>query len=249
MINKLDTNKKYPDLSIIIPCFNEAMNISMLLNEFNEIVSKSNFFFEIIVVDGGSTDGTQKELIFFSRKLNKKNFTFIFNKERGGYGADILKGLGFAKGKLLSWTHADMQTDPKDVIKSLELYLKNDNEKMIVKGKRKNRKIIDFFFTFGMQIFVFLYLGIRLDDINAQPKTFSRKFYENYLKNKSPNDFSLDLFCLIQAKKYNYRILEMPVFFKDRVYGIPKGGGGFLTKIKLIIRTLKYIISLKGKKI
>ncbi|MDG1436740.1 MAG: hypothetical protein P8P83_03015 [Rickettsiaceae bacterium] len=142
---------------------------------------------------------------------------------------------------MLAWTHADMQTDPADVIKALDLYNDSKDDLLIIKGRRKNRKLVESFFTFGMQIVVFLLLKTYLNDINAQLKLFSRKFYEKYIQNKAPKDFSLDLYLLYQAKINKYKILEIPVYFKDRIHGEAKGGGSFKTRVKLIVRTFKYI--------
>ena len=233
--------KIVPDLSIVIPCFNEAKNVTLVLEEFQKIIEQSQYFIEIIIIDGGSTDDTPKELQEAFKRLPPDHFKLILNKERGGYGADITQALSKAKGKVLSWTHADMQTDPADVVKALDLYKNNKEDKLIIKGKRKNRKLSEAFFTFGMQVVVFALLKTYLDDINAQPKLFSKEFYNKYIKNKAPSDFSLDLYLLYQAKINGYNIIEIPVHFKDRIYGEAKGGGSFKTKIKLIIRTFKYI--------
>ena len=94
-----------------------------------------------------------------------------------------------------------------------------------------------------MSIVSSIAFNIRLSDINAQPKMFSRDFIK-YIDN-APNDFSLDLFILVKAIKMNYTILEYPVMFKNRNYGISKGGGSFIGKIKLTLRTLSYINKLR----
>jgi hypothetical protein len=80
-----------------------------------------------------------------------------------------------------------MQTDPNDVIRGFDFYLQQKNEEVFVKGKRKNRSALEFSFTFGMQVIASLALKTYLDDINAQPKIFSRKFYEKFIKNQSPS--------------------------------------------------------------
>ena len=100
-----------------------------------------------------------------------------------------------------------------------------------------------------MQLFVLCALRQKLDDINAQPKLFPREFYENFIKNNSPFDFSLDLYALYQAKIHCDRIISMPVDFKTRLLGEAKGGGGggWKTRIKLIGRTYRYILFLKSK--
>jgi len=235
-----------PDLSIIIPCFNEATNITIVLQQLKKIVEQSIYFIEVIVIDGGSTDSTPQELEELFKILPDKNFKLILNKTRQGYGADINKALLVATGNILSWTHADMQTDPQDIIKALELYKKNEDKNIIVKGKRKNRKFSEAFFTFGMQIIVLFLLKKYLTDINAQPKLFSKNFYDRYIKNNAPSDFSLDLYLLYQARINNYQILEIPVYFKKRLHGEAKGGGSFKTKIKLIARTFQYILKTRN---
>ena len=84
---------------------------------------------------------------------------------------------------------------------------------------------------------------VKLSDINAQPKMFNREFFEDI--SNAPNDFSLDLFFLVKAIRKNYNILEFPVIFNNRRYGISKGGGSILGKIKLTLRTLSYIYKLR----
>ena len=75
---------------------------------------------------------------------------------------------------------------------------------------------------------------------------FNREF-KKYMK-QAPFDFSFDLHFLLEAKKNGYKILEQDVFFYERSSGIAKGGGGSLkNKIKLIIRTLKYIYKTKKR--
>ena len=91
------------------------------------------------------------------------------------------------------------------------------------------------------------FLGVSLNDINAQPKMFNRAFYDKFMRKNAPYDFSLDLFLLYQAQKNDYSVLEVPVIFADRQYGEAKGGGSWKTKFRLIKRTAAYIMELKGK--
>ena len=90
-----------------------------------------------------------------------------------------------------------------------------------------------------------MYFPKNFNDINAQPKIFSKSFIK-YL-NDYPYDFSLDLYLLIKAKIYNYKILKHEVVMKKRLHGEAKGGGTFFGKLKLIKRTLIYIIELRIK--
>jgi len=232
-------------LSLIIPIFNEKDNVKFLFDELKKLFNKVDFPMEVILVDGDSSDGTAEGIKKHLELNNNLHIRSIFNVPGKGYGGDIVSGLLQAKYEILSWTHADLQTDLNDVLKGYRILLKNINNKVIVKGKRKNRNIIDKTFSFGMQLVASLKLGFILDEINAQPKVFTRKFFKSISSKQFPNDFSLDLFLLLMAKRNGYSIKQFDVFFKTRLYGEPKGGGSFAGKINLIKRTLKYIFKTK----
>ena len=72
---------------------------------------------------------------------------------------------------------------------------------------------------------------------------FHLDFFEKLTE--SPNDFSLDLYLLFQARLCGFPILEYPVHFGKRLHGESKGGGSFKGKWKLIRRTLSYMLKLK----
>lgn len=240
--------KKPLGLSLIIPTFNEKKNIKPLLENLKELSESIDFPFEVIIVDGNSNDGTQNILKSLFTDLNPDLFSLIQLNSTNGYGFDILQGLDRARYDILAWTHADLQTDVNDVKKAFNKLNSSKSINLIIKGERKNRNFLDFFFTFGMQLVVFLYLKVVLNDINAQPKLFTREFYEDRIKEGAPKDFSLDLYLLFQAKKNKYLIESIPVYFLKRIHGDAKGGGGnWKNRTKLIKRTFSYIRELSKK--
>ena len=93
-----------------------------------------------------------------------------------------------------------------------------------------------------MSIICSVLLKKKLTDINAQPKIFNKQFYESI--QNAPFDFSLDLFLLYTALKSGLKIQSFPVKFIHRETGVAKGGGNFKGKLKLIRRTIKYILAL-----
>jgi len=225
-------------LSIIIPCFNEELSLNKLVDN---CLSNINDNVEIILVDNGSTDSTFKSLINLNLPYNIIPLRIEKNK---GYGDGILQGLKHAKGEIVSWTHADLQTDVSDVIIGFNQFEENlINKRCMVKGIRKNRNIIDSFFTFSMGVYSSIVIGKWMYDINAQPKMFHKSFMDEF--ENAPLDFSLDLFIMHFFKRKNIKIKTFPVFFNKRKYGESKGGGTFKGKIKLIKRTFSYIRTLK----
>jgi glycosyltransferase involved in cell wall biosynthesis len=227
-------------LSIVIPCYNEEKNIPLIFERFNEAITSEEI--EVVVVNNGSED---KSLEVIESLLVKYPFVSLLHlKENKGYGGGILAGLANAKGTYLGWTHADMQTDPADVIKAFKiLECSIEPVNTYVKGTRKSRPIFDNFFTVGMSLFESIYLRSRLWDINAQPNVFHKDFYKRW-KNP-PNDFALDLFVYYSARKGGLSVKRFDVFFPKRLHGSSSWNTGFYSKWKFIKRTLSFSKTLK----
>lgn len=235
---------KLINLSIVIPCYNESKSLPRLfLACLNACKGRNDIQF--IFVNNGSQDETQ---IVLDELLSEENSTFwksVHVPVNKGYGYGILQGLAVAEGSVLSWTHADLQTDPKDVVLAYELYkVELESNYCIVKGERKGRKHFDNVFTGGMSLISSFLLKQKLWDINAQPKIFHRDFM-HHLK-KAPYDFSLDLYVLFVANRIKISIKSFHVFFSNREFGEAKGGGTLKGKYKLIKRTLVYLFEIRN---
>lgn len=232
-------------LSIIIPCYNEGDNLIPLIDQCEKLVN-GNPGVEVILVNNGSTDNSSQIMeSIISRKGNSAIKSHLVEKNKG-YGFGILEGLNQAKANVICWTHADLQTDVFDCIKAFELFQAESDPYLMIKGRRYGRSAFDRLFTSLMSFYVLCKLHTVIPDINAQPKLFSKKFYQEIARN-APFDFSLDLYFLIHAKKKG-RILEFPVNFSPRTAGEAKGGSGNLKlKFKLTQRTLAFINQFKAK--
>ena len=228
-------------LSIVVPCYNEAKNIPLILEKFASVIKTPCI--EILFVNNGSKDTSQEVL---DQWIPKYSFAKVITIEvNQGYGFGITSGLGEAKGEYIGYMHADMQTDPADTIKALEIIERQTNpEDCFVKGDRKGRSLVDQFFTIGMSLFETIYLSTKLWDINAQPNIFHRSFFEN-IKDNCPKDFSLDLYLLYMAKKKNLNIIRFDVMFPDRMFGSSNWNTGIASKWQFIKRTVKFSLKLK----
>lgn len=227
-------------LSIIIPCYNEARNIPLILDRFNRVISRTDV--EVLLVNNGSTDDSEKIMdsliptYSFARKV-----TVPVNQ---GYGFGITSGLKEAKGEFIGYTHADMQTDPADVLKALDIIEQQPNPvSTYVKGNRKGRPLFDAFFTTGMSFFESVYMGKKLWDINAQPNIFHCSFFEGLAN--PPKDFSLDLYFLYMAQKNGLSIIRFDVLFPERIHGVSSWNTGLQSKWKFIKRTIDFSVKLK----
>lgn len=228
--------------SIIIPCYNEYNNLLVLLDKI-KIILDQNKNLQIVIVNNGSTDDTSSLL----KKYKMQNLKFVILKKNLGYGGGIKAGINSINTDIICWTHADEQVKIEDVVNILKKYEKNFHQTFFIKGKRKKRRIIDFLFTKLMSIFVFIICQIRLNDINGQPKIFHKNL-KNYLIDNSPDDFSLDLHILLKYKNKYFNIDEENIDIYERKYDDAKGGGSFLGKLYLSLKTIKYILKYALKK-
>jgi glycosyltransferase involved in cell wall biosynthesis len=231
-----------PMLSIIVPCYNEEKNIPLIIDAFAQLVQQ-NPGIEVLLVNNGSTDNSALVFEALLAGMDSKFMRLITVPVNKGYGHGILAGLHNASAPVLAWTHADLQTDPADVIKAWGVYRQLNDPTVLVKGQRRNRRLAEAFFTWGMALVTRLLLKKRLHDINAQPKLFSRVFFEK-IKDAAPLDFSLDVYFLYKAAEAG-TIKTIDVFFGKRIHGEAKGGGSFKTRMRLIRRTFHYLWQLR----
>ncbi|MCM1386912.1 MAG: glycosyltransferase family 2 protein [Bacillus sp. (in: Bacteria)] len=225
-------------LSVVVPCYNEEENIPLILERFEKVIKRKDI--EVILVNNGSTDNTAAVLEELLPRYPFAKTTLVPVNQ--GYGYGILQGLKKCRGEYVGWTHADMQTDPKDIIKALHI-IERVGEPVFVKGNRKGRPLFDVFFTMGMSLFESCYLRMPLYDINAQPNLFPKTFYEAW--ENPPHDFSLDLYALYMAGVKGLKVIRFPVLFPERIHGESKWNTGLKAKWKFIKRTIDFSVKLK----
>jgi glycosyltransferase involved in cell wall biosynthesis len=230
-------------LSVVFPCYNEADNLPPLFNRLDCLASSMPECL-IVVVNNGSTDNSAAIL---EKELGSRNeqFKLVNVSVNKGYGFGILEGLRACNTPLLAWTHADIQTDPMDVKRAYDLYVKKNQKRMMVKGFRQKRRITEAILSWGMAKFASGVFKLNLSEINAQPKLFEKDFFDEIEAN-APYDFSLDLYFMVMAKMKGVSIYNFPVVFAKRIAGEAKGGSGssLMTRLKIIKRSIRYIFEL-----
>lgn len=226
-------------LSLVIPCYNEAANLPLLAERCAACFDRDDV--EIVLVDNGSSDASPQVLAeIVAQHPVLRTVRVEVNQ---GYGFGILSGLAVAKGEILAWTHADMQTDPYDALRGLAFFEDAaDPGRLFVKGRRYGRPAADVLFTMGMSVFETMLMRRRLWDINAQPTMFHRDVYAGW--RNPPKDFSLDLFAYYSARTAGLDVRRFPVRFGDRAHGTSHWNVNWQSKAKFIRRTVTYSFSL-----
>lgn len=224
--------------SLVIPCYNEAANIPLLLERCRKLTEQPDV--EVVLVDNGSTD--ESPIVLSNLLPSYPGCRSVRVEQNQGYGFGILAGLKSATGDILGWTHADMQTDPMDALRGIEIFKKNGMD-VFVKGRRHGRPLGDVAFTVSMSLFETLLLAQPLWDINAQPTMFSRAFFESW--REPPHDFSLDLYAYYQAKRVGLAVHRFPVLFGERAHGVSHWNVNWAAKRKFIRRTVNFSLQLR----
>jgi len=204
-------------LSIIIPVYNEIKTIEKLINK----ILKLNIKKQVIVVDDGSSDGTQLILKKFKKKIDK---LIVHNKNRGK-GAAIKSAQKFVKGKYVGIQDADLEYNPKDLEKIVsEMEKKNFDiiygSRVLNKSMFKNTQN----FTHVIRIWGNIFLtkvsnflnGQNLTDAHTCYKVMdSRIFKKIRLKEKG---FSFCPEITTKLSLMNLNIKEFPISYSGRTY-------------------------------
>jgi glycosyltransferase involved in cell wall biosynthesis len=127
--------EKILDISVIVPVFNEEKNISPLVNELTDSLSRTEKTYELIFVNDGSTDKTLSELE--RTKASRPDLKIIDLNKNFGQTAAIMAGFDNAKGEIVVTIDGDLQNDPGDIPMLLE---KLGSGFDLVSGWRRKRK-------------------------------------------------------------------------------------------------------------
>ena len=234
------------NFSLVLPCYNEEENISLLYKEFSQI-PLDQFRAELILVNNGSKDGTQKEIekIIENNKKDNINVVLLNLKKNLGYGGGISEGLKIANGDYIGWSHADLQTPLIDFFKLFKLI--KDKEKVFGKGIRVNNRGYFGLISKMHEVLASIILGYNLKEINAQPKIFSKDVLK-YFNNMPKKWTTLDTYAVYISLENNIDIVEMDVIFRNRVHGESKWQNNFSNFIKHIFFNIMYLVQLRFQK-
>ena len=228
-----------PLLSVVLPCYNEAAGMAEILRRFDAAGRGSRF--ELILVDNGSTDDTAAVMadLLLSHPFARR----VEIRRNKGYGDGIFTGLKVARGEVLAWSHADLQTDPADVFRAWDVYRQApDPAKLLVKGRRRGRRLGERAISWGMQWVALVLLRRWLTEINAQPKLFHRGLLE--CLPDPPPDFNFDVYVLDRARRNGWRFEAIEVEFPPRQHGQSNWAATWGSKIRTILRSIRFMFRL-----
>ena len=254
-------------LSVIIPAYNEERRLPKTLEEIDKYLSKQDYDYEIIVVSDGSKDKTAE--VVESLKSQISNLKIIDNKKNNGKGFVVRQGLMEAKGDFRLFTDADNSTSIDQVEKMWPEFaeaLPNltprptsrgsalEKGADIVIGSRDVKGAVleppqpwlrQVILGEGFKLFRKLIIGLwEVEDTQCGFKCFTKKVAEDIFSKCKINKFAFDPEILILAKRFGYKIKEVPVYWKNDLESKVK----FKSILKMALDLFKiryYLISRK----
>lgn len=209
-------------LSVIMPVYNEQENIKFAIEQTVLELNKFNKS-EIIIINDGSTDGTNKKLMDLQKKY--KEITIIQHNKNQGLGKSLQDGFLKASNDYIIFNSADLPLAPKDIMRVLEQKYPFDLlvlERKKYLGASLYRKFISVCNRVILHIFFPLSL-IEIADCN-----FTIFFKRQYLKyifpvSKSPGFILVEM--ILKAKYLKYNVKTVTVDYNARKYGNTIIGG------------------------
>ena len=231
-----------PQISVVIPLFNEEESVRALLDELFGELAKLGRSYEVICVDDGSRDGTFAELARIAalrRELRVIRFRLNF-----GQTAAMSAGIEAALGEVIVPMDGDLQNDPADIAR---LLAQLDSGHDVVSGWRKDRRDREFGRKLPSRIanqMISAISGVRLHDYGCSLKAYRREVLRDV---KLYGE--MHRFIPIYASWQGARVTEMVVNHRARRAGRSKYGLSRTFKVVLDLMVVKFLASFATKPI
>jgi glycosyltransferase involved in cell wall biosynthesis len=225
-----------PELSVVIPIRNEAASLVELHRELTETLTAWGRSYEVLIVDDGSTD--ESFAILAQLQARDSRLCVIRFRRNFGQTAAFAAGFDYARGRVIVTSDGDLQNDPRDIPRLVELI---DRGHDIVCGWRKVRK--DPFLSRRLPSVVAnrvisIATGVHLHDYGCSLKAFRAEVVKP-LKLYG----EMHRFLPAIASEQGVSIAEVAVNHRERRHGRSKYGIGRTIRVILDLMTVKFLLS------
>jgi glycosyltransferase involved in cell wall biosynthesis len=216
------SKKLISELSVFFPAYNEEKNLEKTVESAVEVLEKDTDKWEIIIIDDGSTDQTNK----IGKRLVKNypdNIRLITHRPNRGYGGALKSGMYNAKFKWITFTDSDGQFDFSELDRFI-IKQKETGADLVI-GYYLDRKV-PFYRIWGSKVWelaVFILFGLWVKDIDCGFKYFSKEVVNSIPKLEAERGPFITSEFLIKAKNAGFKIEEVGVSHYAREHGAATG--------------------------
>lgn len=213
----LSAHASTPDLSVIMPAYNEGAHIYANLQRV--CAALKDLQFEIIVVDDGSSDNTFSE----SERAAADGLPVhaVRQGQNRGKGASLFHGFEYASGALVAFLDSDLEIAPENLLKLMDvMHKKNADVVAGVKDLQANQfPPLRRAMSRGYRAMVSFLFGLTITDTQTGIKLFRREVLTDSIPRVAARRFAFDIELLVAASRFGYRIVEQPVEIAYRRVG------------------------------
>ncbi len=204
-------------LSIVIPAYNEAKTIHLILDKIKEVQLVQNIEKEIIIVNDCSKDETENAILNYQKNNSELNIQYRKHEKNQGKGAALHTGIKEASGDWIIIQDADLELSPQEYNRLLEPILAG--ETAVVYGSRfqqtnrnipRKARLANRFLTWLTNR---LFRG-RITDMETAYKLFRAELLQEFRLKRVSFDFEPEITAKIL--KAGYHIHEIPVAYHPR---------------------------------
>ena len=201
-------------LSVIIPAYNEVDRIGRTLQAVADYLKHEKYEFEIIVIDDGSTDGTEAYVRHMAENIHTISLTRLPKNQ--GKGAAVKAGMLAATGTIRLFMDADGSTNIHE-LKKLLPYLDKGFDiavgSRLVTGAVKQQKqhLSREFLGWIFRRLVGFIVPIDIEDPQNGFKLFTKSAAEIIFTGLTTNGWSFDVETLVLARKFRLKVKEVPI--------------------------------------
>lgn len=212
---------KIEELSIFLPTYNEEGNIGTVIKRTIEAANLYANKWELIIVDDGSTDSTNK--IASQIADSDPNIRIIRHEKNSGYGASLKTGFYNSKYSWIAFTDSDGQFDFAEIKKFIEKQKETGSDLVIGYYNKRRVSLTKKITSKIWEALVLVLFGLNVRDIDCGFKLISKKVFDEIPKLESERGAFISSELLIKAKKQGFKISEIPVTHYPRLKGAGTG--------------------------
>jgi len=228
------TSAGTPQISVIIPVFNEEENIDALVDALWAVLGEASFSFEVLLVNDGSSDRTLAKLR--AAAARKPEARIIDFRRNYGQTAAIMAGIDYARGSTIISLDADLQNDPRDIPR---LLAKLDEGYDVVSGWRQDRQDAAIRRNLVSRIanrLISVISGVKLHDYGCTLKVYRADVIKDVRLYGE-----MHRFIPIYASWMGAKVTELPVAHHPRKFGRSKYGLERAFKVILDLLVVKFL--------
>ena len=200
-----------PELSFIMPAYNEEGNIDFAVRRVDDVVRRLGLRYELIVVDDGSIDKTSVKMRAYAR--NNGHVKVVGYSNNMGKGFALRTGFSHALGDVVVLMDGDADIDPKQVVRYVEAMKDAD---IVIASKWHPQSSVDMplirrVLSHGFNVLVKLLVGLRLSDTQSGLKAMQRDAFVDVFPKLTVKRYAVDVELLAVANLLGLKVVELPI--------------------------------------